>query len=68
MNRIPYKNPWTCKIIIHYHRCPSCGFIQESREDFHIQNNHLQKKIQCIRCGENFIIVKEKKPNAVRPY
>jgi hypothetical protein len=48
----------TWDIIIHYHRCPGCGFIIESREDYHYRMGKYQKDLTCSRCQRRFTITK----------
>lgn len=45
------KGTHTWDIVIQYHRCPSCGFITESREDYHYQMGKWLKQVECGRCG-----------------
>jgi hypothetical protein len=57
------KGEHTWDLIYHYHRCPKCGFIIESREDFHYQLGGWTKDLQCDRCHENFTVTKSRKPS-----
>lgn len=53
----------TWDIITQYHRCPKCGNIIESREDFHNRLGKLVKEITCDRCGNHFLLTKQRRPS-----
>ena len=38
----------------HYHRCPKCGAIIESRRDYVYRMGSYEKDLECDRCGEAF--------------
>lgn len=48
----------TWDIFIAYHRCPSCDYISESREDYQLRDGKEQKDITCMRCGHVFTLTK----------
>lgn len=51
----------TWDLILHYHRCPSCGFINESRQDFQPRSNEWIKELKCERCHQVFTVTKPKR-------
>jgi len=55
------KHTWD--IIIHYHRCPECGFIIENREGYRYQLGKYQKEVVCDRCHNHFMLVKQREPS-----
>lgn len=57
------KGPHTWDIIIQYHQCPKCGYINESREDYEYRLGKYQKDIRCERCGNNFTLTKRARPS-----
>lgn len=48
----------TFEIYLRYHRCPACGYILESREDFHDELGHRVKDLVCPRCSHAYRIEK----------
>ena len=56
------KGEHTWDMIFHYHRCPECGFIIESREDYEYRLGHYVKTLDCPRCHGSFTLEKETKP------
>ncbi len=52
------KGTHTWNIIIHYHRCPSCGKIIESRDDYVYEAGKQHKDLVCPRCLRGFTAVK----------
>lgn len=52
----------TWEIIIQYHRCPKCGNIIESREDYENRLGKFEKDLKCERCRHQFTITKPMKP------
>jgi hypothetical protein len=55
------KGTHTWDIIIQYHRCPNCGGIIESREDFRYRSGKWSKDVKCDRCGHVFVLTKQRK-------
>lgn len=49
----------TWDLYLHYHRCPECGFILESRERPVYRNGQLEKPLDCPRCQNHWM---EKRP------
>jgi hypothetical protein len=56
------KGAHTWDIIFQYHRCPKCGFIIESRQDFQYKLGHYYKELDCNRCHHRFSLTKEVNP------
>jgi len=56
------KSQHSWDMILHYHRCPKCGFIVESREDFQCRLGVWIKEMICERCGQAFTLSKKNKP------
>lgn len=52
----------TWDLVIHYHRCPACGLIIESRQDYKYRLGKYQKDITCRRCLHHFILTKPTQP------
>ena len=48
----------TWNITIQYHRCPQCGKIIESREDYIYRLGKYEKTLRCERCKHLFKIIK----------
>lgn len=55
------KGTHTWNLYLSYHRCPSCGYIFDSREDFQYRLGKYQKDLECPRCGLVFTLTKEQK-------
>lgn len=53
----------TWDLIIHYHRCPACGYIIESRQDYQYRFGKYQKDIICRRCQSSFTLTKPVRPH-----
>jgi len=47
------------ELIWHYHECPECGFVFESRRDFRYRMGRYLKELECPRCGAAFTLKKE---------
>ena len=56
------KGAHTWDLIIHYHRCPNCGYIVENREDFRYILGDWIKDVTCERCHHEFVVKKKNKP------
>ena len=56
--KIREKGPHTWNLHVHYHRCPSCGYIIESRDDFHYRQGKYFKELDCSRCHHHFVASK----------
>lgn len=56
------KGNHTWDLVLQYHRCPSCGKIIESREDFRYLMGSWIKDVICERCGHTFRLTKKVKP------
>ncbi len=44
----------TWPLYVHYHRCPSCGYIIESRKDYVYEMGKWIKDVTCNRCKNAF--------------
>lgn len=49
-------HPWTYPLIFNYYRCPSCGWIAESRLPFILNEGVYQKSLTCTRCSHPFTL------------
>lgn len=47
----------------HYHRCPSCRKIFESREEYFQRLGLWEKDLSCPHCAQKFTISKEVSPS-----
>ena len=56
------KGEHTWDLLLHYHRCPKCGFIKESREDFYNRQGALIKELTCERCHHQWMVTKKRQP------
>lgn len=56
------KGEHTWDLYVRYHRCPSCGFIIESRDDFENRFGKYVKELNCPRCSHRFTLTKNEKP------
>lgn len=52
----------TWDLVLHYYRCPKCGYILENRDKFEPYFNRLQKQVTCSRCQHLFIVTQKTKP------
>ncbi len=55
------KGSHTWDLIVHYHRCPKCGYIIESRDDYIFHKNKGVKQLTCKRCNHAFEEIKMRK-------
>lgn len=56
------KGDHTWPLYVHYHACPKCGFIIESREDYRYVMGKYKKELQCPRCNNSFKEIKPTTP------
>lgn len=49
----------TWDLVLHYHECPFCGFILESRDKFEKRFHHIIKDLTCSRCSHPFRVEKK---------
>lgn len=49
------KATHTWDLVVRYHRCPYCGFINESRKRYEYRNGEYVKEMACGRCGKEFV-------------
>ncbi|MEC7838870.1 MAG: hypothetical protein VX777_02385 [Chlamydiota bacterium] len=52
----------TWNLTVHYHKCPECGYIIESREDYFYRLGKYIKNVECDRCKHAFTLQKRVKP------
>jgi uncharacterized C2H2 Zn-finger protein len=58
------KGEHTWDLVIQYHRCPVCGYITESRENYtYRMGGKYQKDLECPRCHHLFTLTKLRKPS-----
>lgn len=57
---MPQKGTHTWDMILHYHRCPECGYVFESRHPYEMILGKLQKEEECPRCFDRFMIEKQR--------
>lgn len=55
------KGTHTWDLYLRYHRCPKCGFIIESRQDFENRFGEYVKELVCNRCQHHFTLSKHEK-------
>lgn len=55
------RGPHTWDIIIEYHACPKCGYIQENRERYEDRLGVLVKDLTCERCKSPYQLKKTTK-------
>jgi len=56
------KGEHTWDLVLHYHCCPQCGKILESRDDYQYRLGCYQKELQCERCHLEFTVTKSTHP------
>lgn len=56
------KGTHTWDLYLTYHRCPNCGFIFESREDYVYRMGKYQKDLICPRCHHSYTLTKGQRP------
>ncbi len=57
------KGTHTWDLILHYHACPKCGNIIESRTDYHYRLGKDVKDVECPQCHEQFTLFKSSTPH-----
>ena len=57
------KGTHTWDLILQYHRCPQCGFINENRQEFKYVMGKYLKEASCQRCGHEWILTKPVHPS-----
>jgi len=55
------KGVHTWDLVLHYHCCPHCKKIFESREDYQHQAGRNLKNVICPRCHDSFKVIKRTK-------
>lgn len=48
----------TWDMVVAYHACPKCGFIQENREGYTYRLGKYQKDLECPRCLYHYTLTK----------
>jgi len=56
------KGLHTWDMVWHYHRCPKCGKIIESREEYQYRMGKYMKDIVCPYCQHAFALEKFVRP------
>jgi uncharacterized C2H2 Zn-finger protein len=56
------KGTHTYDLFLEYCRCPSCGYVMESRKEYENRLGKLEKEIECNRCDHEFTVSKQLKP------
>ena len=46
----------TWDLVLHYYRCPHCGYIIENQDKFEPRLKRLEKNLICQRCQHAFIV------------
>lgn len=57
------KGTHTFDIFLTYHRCPKCGYIFESREDYQYRMGKYEKDLTCPNCGHFYTLTREGRPS-----
>lgn len=52
----------TWDFVLHYYRCPQCGYIIENRDKFEPRFHRLEKDLNCPRCAHAFTVAKKVQP------
>jgi rubredoxin len=52
----------TWEFLLHYYRCPKCGYVIEDRNKYERRMRLLQKEVYCNRCQYEFTVTKKKMP------
>lgn len=60
MKRFRQKGSHTWDRHLNYHRCPECGQIIESREEYQYIMGTYEKQLACPRCQHEFRVKKNK--------
>ncbi len=57
---MPSSHTW--KLYVKYHKCPKCGYIIESRDDYRYEMGKYLKDLECLRCKHHFVEMKDPPP------
>ena len=52
----------TWDLVLHYDRCPRCGYVMENQDKFEVRFQQLEKNLTCPRCQHAFTISKKNQP------
>lgn len=55
------KGSHTWELVHHYHLCPLCNRIIESRQDYIYRLGQYVKEIECPYCAHFFTLIQKKK-------
>lgn len=61
------KGTHTWDIVVRYHRCPACGTILESRDDYTYRFGMYVKQLTCLHCGHAFTDTRRSRPDNQQP-
>ena len=53
----------TWDLVLHYVRCPFCGYIAENRDKYISYLDRIEKEVKCPRCEKSFKLKKETPPS-----
>lgn len=60
---MPQKGTHTWDMILAYHCCPACGYIQENRDSFTYKSlGKYIKNVRCNRCHQDYQVTKASRP------
>jgi hypothetical protein len=59
------KGNHTWEIVIHYHQCPKCKQIIESRKKYEYTSGQYSKEVNCLHCGHHFNVTQPKKKRPI---
>lgn len=48
------KGTHTWTLYVHYHLCPQCGKVIESRHEYELKDGKWIKELKCAHCGHSF--------------
>ncbi len=58
---MPQKGTHTWDMLLSYHSCPQCGYIQENRDPFTYKSpGKYIKDVRCNRCHQGYQVTKAK--------
>lgn len=63
MSKFREKGTHTWDVFVRYHRCPRCGVIAESRDDYIYRFGEYVKQVDCTACGHRFTDVRRQRPD-----
>jgi uncharacterized C2H2 Zn-finger protein len=60
--RVISRGPHTWPIVFHYHRCPECKKVLESRKPYETRRNRKELDLECPHCQAKFTVSEEVRP------